>query len=265
MKKIVALILVLALLIALGARERCVPMGIEFDGTNDQILYPYTETIAGLSAMTIISQITIDTIPNDSTRRPIVRRQDNAQVNTAWELALVDAADGDVIAFVLNYSGGGGDKTSAANITVGRRFVAVTTDFSSANKHKLYIDGAEVTYLTEETNTGTRYSEASPAGTSVGSNFAVTQVIDGTLHSVLIYNRILSAQEILDAYNSKLAIPTTRGLVFAPHLCGAAGLQTFDGATLGGTNYIIDQISGAQGTPSGSPIGRADTYLTFDN
>jgi hypothetical protein len=80
----------------------------------------------------------------------------------------------------------------------------------------------------------------------------------------LIYNRILTPAEILEAYESRKAIPSYNGLVFAPHLSAAAGLTTFDAATLAGSNVLRDFVTGAAGTPSGSPIGRADTYLTYE-
>ena len=57
-------------------------------------------------------------------------------------------------------------------------------------------------------------------------------------------------------------IPSYKGLIFAPALYGAAG-ATVDGDTLSGTDYIYDHISGAQGTPAGSPVFRADNYLTI--
>ena len=97
---------------------------------------------------------------------------------------------------------------------------------------------------------------------AIGSAFAGFNP-DGKIISVLVYNRILSASEILDAYNSRLAIPTYKGLVFAPLLVGAKGLQNFDGATLSASNLLIDEINGITGTPSGNPVGRADTLLTL--
>jgi hypothetical protein len=77
-----------------------------------------------------------------------------------------------------------------------------------------------------------------------------------------IYNRILSPAEILDAYNSRLAIPNYNGLVFAPDLRGAAG-GVVDGATLAAGNVIRDHISGASGVPNGSPVLVADNYLNY--
>ncbi|MEW6400816.1 MAG: hypothetical protein AB1649_03395, partial [Chloroflexota bacterium] len=93
---------------------------------------------------------------------------------------------------------------------------------------------------------------------------ATYPAIDGRIYSFLVYNRILSAAEIAEAYNSRLWIPNRNGLIFAPVLFGAKDLQTFDGATLAAGNTITDHISGAIGTPAGSPVGWGDTVLNIN-
>jgi len=133
----------------------------------------------------------------------------------------------------------------------------------TTNDPVIYINGVSQTVTETATPTGTSGSDASSylvfssAGVS-GYEFY------GKLEQALIYNRILSAGEILDIHNSRKAIPDWRGLVFAPHLCGAAGVTPFNGAVLGTSNTIKDLVSGAAGAPTGSPIGRADTYLDFE-
>jgi hypothetical protein len=82
------------------------------------------------------------------------------------------------------------------------------------------------------------------------------------MYSFLTYNRILTPAEILDAYNSRLAIPNYNGLVFAPDLQGAAG-GVADGSTLAAGNVVRDHISGVSGVPTGSPVLRADNYLNY--
>jgi hypothetical protein len=75
------------------------------------------------------------------------------------------------------------------------------------------------------------------------------------------FNRILSAAEVLAIYEGRGCDNIYNGLVFAPLMYGAAGLQAFDGATLAAGNKVVDPFSGATGTPSGSPVGAAETYL----
>lgn len=155
--------------------------------------------------------------------------------------------------------------TSTATLTAGAwNHVAITYNGSATTNDPLfYLNGANVTTTETSTPVGT-YRAGTTTDVHIGSLTSGSN-LDGKTASCLVYNRILSAAEILDAYNSKLAIPDWRGLVFAPNLSGAAGIQTFDGATLGASNTIADQVSGALGTPSGDPVGRGDTYLIYNN
>lgn len=152
--------------------------------------------------------------------------------------------------------------TSSALSSATRYFAAATFDFSSvSNVPIIYINGASVSISATVTPvaTGTRPVDGNITSSVVTANRSFI----GTINNTLVYNRILSASEIAEAYASRLAIPTYNGLVFAPNLLGAAGLQVFEGANLGSTNYFVDQISGATGTPSGSPVGAGDTYLNY--
>jgi len=100
-------------------------------------------------------------------------------------------------------------------------------------------------------------------GTADGGLFQLGDDI-GILYSYAIFNRILSSDEIAEAYNNKLAIPNKNGLIFYPTLIGAGGLQNFDGVTLSASNPIVDSIDGLVGTPNGSGVvGVADNFLNF--
>lgn len=81
-------------------------------------------------------------------------------------------------------------------------------------------------------------------------------------HQPMIYNLILSANEILEMNNSRGKWYPKNGLVFCPFMNGAAGLQSFDGAALASGNTILDPCSGAIGVPYGSPVGVGETYLS---
>lgn len=82
------------------------------------------------------------------------------------------------------------------------------------------------------------------------------------MYSVLIYNRVLSAAEILSAALSKKFIPTWGGLVFAPNLNGPAG-GLADGATMAAGNTIRDLVSGATGTPNLSPVFKTNNIFAL--
>jgi hypothetical protein len=145
-------------------------------------------------------------------------------------------------------------------------FTSVTYDRTNvSNNPTFYLNGAgiditEITAPSGSASTGTTNSFLLGDPKSTTPEY---YSIDGKMASCLVYNRILSAQEILDAYNSRLAIPTYRGLVFAPNLAGAAG-GVGDGSELAAANTITDVISGTRGVPAGSPILRADTVLTYE-
>jgi hypothetical protein len=139
--------------------------------------------------------------------------------------------------------------------------VAVTYNSSStANDPIMYVNGVSASVSETVTPSGTLATGTNAPFILASS--ASTASITGDTYNFLIYNRILSAAEILDAYNSRLAIPSYNGLVFAPELRGAAG-GVGDGSTLAAGNVIRDHISGASGVPAGSPVLRADTYLNY--
>lgn len=183
--------------------------------------------------------------------------------NELWELGTSSVAN--KLFFGVGWSTTGGLWRTTNDLATGLSHIAVTYNNSATTTDPIiYINGAAQALTEVATPVGT-YRNGTTGTLRIGSARTVTSSIDGKISSALIYNRILTAAEILDAYNSRKAIPNYNGLVFAPHLSGAAGLQTFDGATLGTDNKIVDQISGALGTPAGSPVGRADTYLTFED
>jgi len=135
-------------------------------------------------------------------------------------------------------------------------------DTSTSNTPIMYVNGASVTVTTVNSPSG-----STPTGTNntlrVGSA-AASNGFDGNLYGFCLYNRILSASEALDAYNSKLAIPTRRGLIFAPQLWGCAG-GVAESGTMAAGNTVADAVSGALGVPSGSPVFKGDTVLTFQS
>ena len=137
-------------------------------------------------------------------------------------------------------------------------FAAATFDFGSvSNVPVIYLNGSSVSISATITPvaTGTRPADGNITSSVVTANRGII----GTIYNTLVYNRILSATEILDAYNSKLAIPSWRGLIFAPQLWSVQ-----DGAVLGSSNIVRDLVSGAAGVPSGSPVGRGDNVLRIE-
>jgi hypothetical protein len=167
----------------------------------------------------------------------------------------------DRLTFYSDWSTAQGQWRTTDALSTGINFLAISYDYgSTSNDPVMYVNGSSVAVTEYGTPSGT-YRTGTSNSARLGGNLS----LDGTIYNFLVYNRILSATEILEAYNSRLAIPNRNGLVFAPHLSGAAGLTTFDGSTLAAGNTIADQVSGALGVPAGSPVGRSDVYLTYQD
>lgn len=228
-------------------------MAIETDGTGQSVSFGALSAVTNLESRTILVWFYKDTNVNGF----LLVQVAGGSSDETYSITTTTAG---TCSFTAGWSGAVGQWTLNNSISTGAfHLVAVTySNGSTVNDPIWYVDGASVAF-TENT---------APSGTyRIGTNttFLVGGPIsnDGKGFGINIYNRIFTPAEIAEAYASRLAVPNRNGLVFAPHLSGAAGLQTFDGATLGADNKIVDQISGALGTPAGSPVGRADTYLTY--
>lgn len=142
---------------------------------------------------------------------------------------------------------------------------AIAYDSSNvANNPIIYLSGVPVAFSEDSTPSGTVVDDSS-AAFNIGGGEGVfnIQTMKGKLQDVRIYNRILSATEVGILANSRCQKVVLGGLVFWCQGIGAAGKQSFDGASLGTTNKLIDVISGAMGTPYGNPIGRGMTIQTI--
>lgn len=142
-----------------------------------------------------------------------------------------------------------------------RNHLAITYDNSSpSNNPILYAQGNSVSVTTDSAPTGSRQIGTNSV-VRIGAVRAGPASPKGFLASFLIYNRILSASEIADAYNSRLLIPTYNGLVFASNLC-QPGTTVSDGGTLSGSVFP-DFVSGVWGTANGSPTFKQDDFLSM--
>lgn len=139
---------------------------------------------------------------------------------------------------------------------------------STGNDPSFYVNGVASGVTEIVTPSGslmdyaTEYIPTTKIGTS-NTNIGSSPQFDGIVHKVLVYNRILTAAEILDMYNSRGASYPRNGLVSCPMLYGAKGLQVADGVTLAAGNTIIDPCSGAVGVPTGSPVMVGEQYLSI--
>ena len=179
-----------------------------------------------------------------------------------WTVILnYDVANGKVL-FIESFSTTDGWWiTNSADVPTGGWYnVIITYNHSDvANNPIIYVNGASVAITESKTPVGTAFVETDSELAIGASSFGTA--LTGTITGARIYNRILTADEVLAIYNARGRDNIRNGLVFCPFLKGAAGLQAFDGATLAAGNTIVDPCSGAVGVPTGSPVGVGETYL----
>lgn len=151
--------------------------------------------------------------------------------------------------------------TSGILVTGGLHLIVVTYDGSSVSNDPI-IEFDNVNVSLTETST--------PVGTlSTGENEiqllahpSAFSSIDGKLPVVFYFDHVLSRAEKDEIWYSKSAFPRLNGLVFAPQLWQRG--EVGEGGTLTSSHTIADAVSGALGTPSGSPLHKQDTYLRME-
>lgn len=246
-------------------QERQVAMAIDFDGVDDRISFPSIPTLDTLANISICFWFTPDALLDMTAAYDFVVAKISSGT-TGWHISAGDAptiAKTDALVFTRVFSTSPGTWSSPSNsFVVGTRyFVCVTVGGLASDDPTIYINGASVAITENTSPSGTLSNDSGSVVEIGGSVLGNAHSLDGKIQDVRIYNRILSATEILDIYNSRCMNNNFNGLVFAPMLFGAAGLQAFDGVSLAAGNTIVDPFSGAVGVPAGSPVGRAENYL----
>lgn len=234
-------------------------MAVLFDGsTTHNILYSSPPVTAlGLTQSTLIFTVNRSTPVDYSIlfqAEPTAGTDELFFINMDYSTGY----DAGKISYLARWSGGNADWYSTNDVlSTGEQEIAITYDASSAaNNPIFYVNGVSVAVTSTGARSGS-YVTGTNCDIRIGSSVIPSTIC--TIRRILRYNRILSASEILEAYNSKLAVPSWRGLVFAPPLWAVK-----DGQALGASDVVRDLISGASGVPTGSPIGRGDNVLTIE-
>lgn len=239
-------------------------MAVGFTNTTGQYLdFGNLTSVVGLSQKTLLIWLNLTSTPAAS--QTIFEIYHASSTNELFFAIANFGADAGKFGVGQRFTGNDGEWRTTNDILVtGANFIAVTYDASSsANTPVMYYAGASVPVTTATAATGT--AELSTASTiRIGAGQFINKSIDGNSVSICYYNRIFSAQEIADAYSSKLAIPDRRGLVFAPQFQGCAG-GVAEGGTMAAGNTVADAVSGALGVPAGSPVFKGDTVLTYQS
>ena len=235
---------------------------IETTATGQIIDYGQIPLVNAATSFTVLTWFNLYSLANweGGANGVIVNNYDSTLAN-GWSFTTENSV---TRLYFLSKSGGGvvGQWYISSPGINALKHVAITYNGSStSNDPIIYVNGSSVSVT----------KAATPSGALLLTNcelslfnrndagIAKTQTLKGALFSVCVYNYIMSASEVSDAYNSKLAIPSWRGLIFAPQLWNVQ-----DGAVLGSSNIIRDLVSGAAGVPSGSPVGRGDNVLRIE-
>lgn len=231
-------------------------MAVEFDGSNDILDFEGALNVGG-EQMTMAVWVK----PGEQYGRSVMRHLDGTGCRLIWGQNSPSSAKVQFIPVFGSIKIWVTTDPTTANVV---HHFAVTYDASDpSNDALIYIDGASVSVDTGgDIPTGT-YTPGE--GILLGMRRDGQTPFQGTIYEARYYNRILTAAEIAEIYSARRIDDGVArdGLVFHAPLLGAAGLQTFDGAMLGASNVVKDRIAGVAGTPSGNPVGRADTVIGY--
>lgn len=248
-------------------------MAIDFERDNSTCInFGDISTIDNLSTITIMAWINAESLADGETYT-ITQKRGQTNPWGGWNFAITNGASAGRPKYVemdVTWSGAVGIWRSQYNVidTGAWYHVAATYDGGAVGNDPLfYVNGVNSATIEGNVPAGAIVSNA--AASLYIADWPLTIVgtthtyFDGVIADVRVYNRILSAAEVLDIYSLRAYNTNYNGLVFEPMLYGAAGLQAFDGAALAAANKIVDPISGALGTPSGSPIGVGESFLSI--
>lgn len=240
-------------------------MAIQTNATTGMnIDFGSSPAVFGLSAMSILIHV-IQTVSTSNSYR-MLEIVNPAAVNTNERYLVQLNATNDAKNFsyfrTSTVNTGGEWRSNSNTIPLSTlKHIGITHDMSSINNDPVfYADGVAVTANEINAPSGA-WRTTGATNCYLGGRSTVASPY-GTLFGVLIYNRVFSAAEMLSAALSKKFIPSYSGLVFAPNLNGPAG-GIADGATMAAGNTIRDLVSGATGTPAGSPVFKHNTILSL--
>jgi len=172
-----------------------VGQGMSFDGTNDDINAGSASTLDNLQSMTLAAWVYSNP---QGAFMPLIEKSTGTGPTNGWAL-VIDSTD-NTPWFLVDYDNTNLERqTSTPLKTRGWSHVALTWNGSAtATNVRIYVDGVEGSYQTTINGDTNRQSDATASltlGLGGGTYFR------GQLDDVRIYNRALSAGEVLKLYN----------------------------------------------------------------
>lgn len=240
-------------------------MAVEFDESAQQLIdFGLVPALHNLEQKTVMVFFALDSI--HPTGSKIFMDKGFWLATSGWSLYQTSQdAVVNRLGFVHSWTGNFGTWSTDDNVlTTSVRDFAITYDRgATANDPILYVDGVSVNVNETLTPAGIVDDDSGQDFWMGGLDNIAFDSMDGIINGVFVWDRLLSAEAIAEISNHRTVRGHRKGLVWGCRFVGASGLQVYDGAVLAGGNKFVDMIDGVQGTPTGSPVGRADIYMAY--
>lgn len=251
---------VIIALVAAFAPRKVKKIMLEGNGTSQYVQFDDVSGLTGLPAKTFAFWINQDSYIADTNPIYLVGDDNADELNI---LRVNFAGNNGWIMFSAGFTTAQGIWAVQSNVLPinGWHHVAVSYDGSStSNNPVIYVDGVAKSVTRLQSPVGTWISTGANKLRVLGTT---ANSVDGKLENWKIYNRVLSAGEVAELYNSRTVTVNDLGLIFDLYAIGAAGYQEFNGAALAAENTLTDRMSGRRGIPHGGPGMWGDTLLAW--
>lgn len=232
-------------------------MPIEFDATDDLITCPGSSSLASLNlAAWSFSCWCRPDSAGEADEGMFFRKNDSGGI-VAIEFRFDDSATG-ILRLQRGRVGGAAlviATTTTVPNSVWSNIVVASPLSTTATNHKIYLNGVEVTYTTQQDGAGSSWRDDASESLAIGNHLSATNTFDGQLAEFAFFPGVtLTATQaaLIYAAGLKSRIPSQIG-----------GCSTYyplddfqDSATVTGASSIKDRIGTLHGTPSNSPTGR---------
>ncbi len=178
--------------------------GLRFDGGDDVVNCQSGDTLDNLAAISVCAWIKADTMGGSGLGR-IVQKGLGGNPAAGWRLIVWNSSN-PRIEFAADYATTDLTRDSAAGAVstgVWRHVTATWTGSATATNAKIYVDGIDVSARTGRNGAGARGSDGT-ASLYIGNASTGSVGFDGVLDDVRVYNRVLTANEILAIHRAGL-------------------------------------------------------------
>lgn len=255
-----ALFVMIGLTIAVVQPRKVEKFMLEGNGTSQYVQFNDVTGLTGLPAKTFTFWINQDSYIASTNPVYLVGDDNTDELNI---LTVNFAGNNGWIMFSAGFTTTQGIWAVQSNVVPinGWHHVAVAYDGSStSNNPAIYVDGVAKSVTRLQAPIGTWISTGANKLRVLGTT---ANSVDGKMENWKIYNRVLSAGEVAEIYNSRTVTVNDVGLLFDFYSIGAAGYSEFNGAALSESNFLIDRMSGRRGVPHGGPGMWGDTLLAY--